>query len=72
VLRPFQGWRNIEERADSGNQFWQLVRNFGLVYNWSNNFDAPSGAQNDAFGKPLPNPGTRTGVYVCSKRGCRQ
>ncbi len=56
VLRPFSGWSSIDNRADTGNQFWQFVRDFGLVYNWSNNFDAPAGAQNDAFGKQLPNP----------------
>ena len=56
VLRPFLNWSSIERRADDGNQLWQIVRSFGLVYNWSNNFDAPAGAQNDAFGKQLPNP----------------
>ena len=56
VLRLFRNWSSIDSRADGGNQFWQIIRDFGLVYNWSNNFDAPSGAQNDAFGKPLPNP----------------
>jgi len=56
VFQPFRGWSKIESRAESGDQWWQFVRNFGLVYNWSNNFDAPSGAQIDAFGKPLPNP----------------
>ena len=56
VLRPFRGWSSVDNRADNGSQFWQFVRDFGLVYNWSNNFDAPTGAQVDAFGKPLPNP----------------
>ena len=56
VLRPFRSWSAIDSRADSGNQFWQIVRDFGLIYNWSDNFDAPSGAQIDAFGRPLPNP----------------
>jgi hypothetical protein len=56
VLRPFRGWSSIDNRADSGNQFWQFVRDFGLVYNWSDNFDAPTGAQVDAFGNSLPNP----------------
>jgi len=56
VFRPFRGWSSIDNRADSGSQFWQFVRDFGLVYNWSDNFDAPAGAQVDAFGKPLPNP----------------
>ena len=56
VLRPFLNWNSIERQADAGNELWQVVRSFGLVYNWSNNFDAPAGAQNDAFGKQLPNP----------------
>ncbi len=56
VLRPFRNWSTIDSRADNGSQFWQFIRDFGLVYNWSDNFDAPTGAQNDAFGKPLPNP----------------
>lgn len=56
VLQPFRNWSGIERRADSGNQFWQFVEDFGLVYNWSDNFDAPSAAQTDAFGRKLPNP----------------
>ena len=56
VMRPFKTWSGIESRANSGNQFWQIVRDFGISYNWSDNFDAPAGPQNDAFGKALPNP----------------
>lgn len=56
ILQPFRNWNSIENQAASGNQFWQVVRDFGLVYNWSDNFDAPSGPQNDAFGNQLPNP----------------
>jgi len=55
VFTPFRNWDAIDSRA-RGNQFWQVVRDFGIVYNWSNNFDVPSGVQNDAFGKQLPNP----------------
>ncbi len=55
VLRPFRNWESIDSRA-SGNWFWQFVRDFGITYNWSNNFDAPSQAQVDAFGTPLPKP----------------
>ena len=55
VITPFKGWGSIE-RMSQDNQFWQFVKSFGLVYNWSNNFDAPSGPQVDAFGKQLPNP----------------
>lgn len=55
VVRPFRNWESIENRAND-NQFWQIVRDFGINYNWSDNFDAPSGPQNDAFGKALPNP----------------
>jgi len=56
VFRPFSGWTSIDNRANGDNQFWQIVQNFGISYNWSNNFNVPSGAQNDAFGKALPNP----------------
>jgi len=56
VLRPFSGWSNIDNRAAGGNQFWQIVQSFGISYNWSNNFDAPTRAEVDAFGTPLKNP----------------
>jgi hypothetical protein len=56
VFQPFKNWDAIDHRAASGNQFWQVLRDFGIVYNWSDNFDAPSGPQNDAFGHQLPNP----------------
>jgi hypothetical protein len=56
VVRPFRSWDSIDRQANGGNQFWQFVRDLGFTYNWSNNFDAPSGAQVDAFGKPLPKP----------------
>lgn len=56
VFQPFQNWAGIDQRANSGDQLWQLIRGFGIVYNWSDNFDAPSGPQNDAFGRQLPNP----------------
>lgn len=55
VLQPFRNWDSIDQNA-ANSQWWQVVRDFGLVYNWSDNFDAPSGAQNDAFGNQLPNP----------------
>ena len=56
VLRPFSGWSSIDNRANSGNQFWQFVQNFGISYNWSNNFNTPNGPENDAFGKQLEKP----------------
>ncbi len=56
VLQPFKNWDSVDRRANDGNQLWQLIRNFGIVYNWSDNFDVPTSAQVDAFGKPLPNP----------------
>jgi len=55
VVQVFKNWDSIERRA-ADSQFWQLVRNFGIVYNWSDNFDVPTSAQVDAFGKPLANP----------------
>lgn len=56
VLRPFKNWSNIEQRANSGSQFWQFVRSFGLSYNQSDNFNPPPSAQSNAFGEPLPKP----------------
>jgi len=56
VLRPFQKWEGIERRADSGSLFWQFVRDFGLSYNKSDNFNPPSGANGDFFGNALPKP----------------
>jgi hypothetical protein len=56
VFRPFSGWSSIDKRADNGNQFWQVVQNFGISYNWSNNFNTPLGPENDAFGKMLAKP----------------
>ena len=54
VLRPFAGWSGIENAAHNGNQFWQLVRDFGISYNWSNNFNPPTTVEIDAFGTPVP------------------
>jgi outer membrane receptor protein involved in Fe transport len=56
VLRPFRGWANIDSRADTGNLLWQFIRDFGVSYNQSDNFNAPPSAQVDAFGQPLPKP----------------
>ncbi|HWA86206.1 MAG TPA: TonB-dependent receptor plug domain-containing protein [Opitutus sp.] len=56
VFQPFKNWDAIDHRAADGNLFWQFVRDFGVVYNWSDNFDVPTGAQVDAFGNQLPNP----------------
>ncbi len=56
VFRPFRNWTTIEDRANSGSLLWQFVRDFGVSYNKSDNFNAPSAAQVDAFGTPLPKP----------------
>ena len=56
VLRPFQHWNNIEAKADQGSLFWQFVRDFGVSYNESDNFNPPATAQTDAFMNPLPKP----------------
>jgi hypothetical protein len=56
VLRPFQRWDSIDRRAESGSPFWQFVRDFGLSYNKSDNFNPPTGANGDLFGNPLPKP----------------
>ncbi len=56
VLRPFDNWTGIEDRADSGSQFHQFIRSLGFSYNKSDNFNPPPAAQVDAFGNPLPKP----------------
>jgi hypothetical protein len=56
VLRPFQHWAGIESKADNGSLWWQFVRDFGVSYNESSNFNPPPSAQGDAFGNPLPKP----------------
>lgn len=56
VLRPFRGWTSIEDRANSGSPLFQFIRDFGVSYNKSDNFNPPSSAQVDALGNPLPKP----------------
>ncbi len=56
VLRPFQGWARIDRRAGEGSQFWQFVRDFGVSYNKSDNFNPPSTALGDFYGNQLPKP----------------
>jgi len=56
VFRPFRNWNSIDSRANNGSLWWQFVRDFGVSYNQSSNFNAPDAAQVDAFGKPLPKP----------------
>ena len=56
VLRPFKNWNSIENRAATGSLLWQFVRDFGVSYNQSDNFNPPSGANGDFFGNPLPKP----------------
>jgi len=56
VIRPFKNWASIDQRANNGSSWWQLVRSFGLTYNQSNNFNPPAAAQVDGFGTPLPKP----------------
>jgi outer membrane receptor protein involved in Fe transport len=54
VFKPFTGWNSIEKKANSGSFLWQFIRDFGLSYNKSDNFDAPAISQVDCFGVPLP------------------
>lgn len=56
VLRPFQRWNAIDRRADNGSLLWQFVRDFGISYNESDNFNPPSTALGDFYGKALPKP----------------
>lgn len=56
VARLFKGWAGIERRAEEGNMIADFVRNLGLHYNESDNFNPPAGIQVDFFNNPLPKP----------------
>lgn len=56
VLRPFQGWASIERRAATGSLLWEFVRDFGVSYNKSDNFNPPSTALGDFYGNQLAKP----------------
>ncbi len=56
VLRPFEGWTRIENRADDGSSLYRFIRSLGFSYNKSDNFNPPPAAQVDGFGRPLPKP----------------
>lgn len=56
VLRPFQNWNTIDRRAENGSLLWQFVRDFGVSYNESDNFNPPSTALGDFYGNQLPTP----------------
>lgn len=55
VLRPFQKWASIEHKAQ-GSLFWEFVRDFGISYNESGNFNPPTQALGDFYGNQLPKP----------------
>lgn len=56
VFRPFQNWASIDGRANAGSLWWQFVRDFGVSYNQSDNFNPPPTAQVAPSGAPLPKP----------------
>jgi outer membrane receptor protein involved in Fe transport len=56
VVKPFLHWEAIEKRAATGNLFWEFVRDFGVSYNKSDNFNAPDQSYIDYFGNSLPKP----------------
>jgi hypothetical protein len=56
VFRPFRNWDAIDSRANAGSWFWQFVRDFGVSYNKSDNFNPPPRTQVDVFGNVLPKP----------------
>ncbi len=56
VARLFKGWSGIERRANEGSVVADLVRNLGLHYNESDNFNPPAGQQVDFFNRPLAPP----------------
>lgn len=55
VFRPFRNWSGIENRAHS-SLFYEFVRDFGVSYNKSDNFNPPASAQVDPLGNPLGKP----------------
>ncbi|HRE82128.1 MAG TPA: hypothetical protein PLN52_13855, partial [Opitutaceae bacterium] len=55
VLRPLQNWRAIERRAE-GSLLWDFIQSIGFSYNESDNFNPPSTALGDFYGKQLPKP----------------
>jgi outer membrane receptor protein involved in Fe transport len=62
VVRPFTGWEFIEKRAGD-SLLWEFVRNFGISYNKSDNFDAPVTTNTDFFGTVLPKPQGKSKDY---------
>jgi outer membrane receptor protein involved in Fe transport len=56
VFKPFKGWTKIENGANEGSFLSQFLRDFGVSYNESDNFNPPDSAQVDVFGQPLPKP----------------
>ena len=56
VLKPFQHWDSIDRQANSGSLLWQFIKDFGVSYNKSDNFNPPDVAQTNAFGVPLAKP----------------
>jgi hypothetical protein len=56
VFRPFQGWNAIDRRAENGSLLWQFVRDFGISYNQSDNFNPPTSALGDFYGTQLAKP----------------
>lgn len=55
VLKPFKGWKAIDDSANSGNWFGEFVRSLSFSYNKSNNF-TPQPIQTDFVGNNLPLP----------------
>ncbi len=56
VIRPLKGWKNIEDRASSGNFLAQMARGLSFHYNESDNFNAPTGILVDFFNNRLSAP----------------
>jgi hypothetical protein len=56
VVKPFLGWKPIDEAAERGKLWATLLRGSSFHYNQSSNFNAPPSVQYDFFGVPLGKP----------------
>ncbi|MEO7413627.1 MAG: TonB-dependent receptor [Opitutaceae bacterium] len=56
VVKPFLGWKAIDDAAEKGKVWANLLRGSSFHYNESSNFNAPPSIQYDFFGTPLGKP----------------
>lgn len=56
VVKPFIGWKRIDEAVEKGSFLASLARGTSFHYNQSSNFNAPPTIQYDFFGNRLGKP----------------